>query len=230
MPNILVVERDRSIHAVKMKEYDESILYKKAKQFKPDGFLLRATWTVMFRDKEHSVSLYARNVNGRINTENKYVFPSPVDKEVYFGSCVLVGRRDGSVESLTPEDWTMFHGEGKELLVDLPTNHFIPVDGEEQEEEKKRKRAENETDASSTFFGIPVDQTKKPKVPKEKKSKLPKEKKVKVPKVKKEKKVKEPKPKKRKKMTWNERDNEIILSEFLDCTTELEAEEYVTED
>jgi hypothetical protein len=229
MPNILVVERDTSVHAVKMKEYDESILYKKAKQFKPDGFLLRATWTVMFRDKEHSVSLYARNVNGRINTENTYVFPSPVDKEVYFGSCVLVGRRNGSVESLTPEDWTMFYDH----LNGNPLPNFIPVipsDQEEEEEESKKRKREEEDAASTTFFGIMPDQTKKEKVPKEKKSKLPKEKKVKVPKVKKEKKVKEPKPKKRKKMTWNERDNEIILSEFLDCTTELEAEEYVTED
>jgi len=41
-------------------------------------------------------------LNGKANMENKYDFPPPVDKKLYFGSCALVGmiRDDSNNKSL----------------------------------------------------------------------------------------------------------------------------------
>jgi hypothetical protein len=42
---------------------------------------------------------------GRANSENKYEFPPPIDKELYFGSLVIIKILDGGIDDLTIDEW-----------------------------------------------------------------------------------------------------------------------------
>ena len=67
------------------KNIDISNLYKKCGFKKNTDFNKRHTWKV----KDGFISIYARN-KGRANTENKCELPPPIDKELYFGSLVVI--------------------------------------------------------------------------------------------------------------------------------------------
>lgn len=83
---------------------DKDELYKKCKFKSNDSFSLRHTWKV---DKTWSkknnvdfkyVSVYAKN-NGRANMENKYDLPPPIDKELFFGSLIILAHETKNLMS-----------------------------------------------------------------------------------------------------------------------------------
>ena len=93
--NIVIVDKTASLKSLSVKEFSEPDLYKKCGFKQPDNFERRNTWNVKYPSgstgKRYHVSLFAKNI-GRANSENKYDFPPPVDKELYFGSCALVAK------------------------------------------------------------------------------------------------------------------------------------------
>jgi len=110
---MLIVEKTGILKSLSIKEYNESDLYKKCGFKQPDNFEKRSTWNVKYPSgstgKRYHVSLFAKNM-GRANSENKYDFPPPVDKELYFGSCALVAKMknlDGTLSytNLSIELW-----------------------------------------------------------------------------------------------------------------------------
>lgn len=42
---------------------------------------------------------------GRANSENKYEFPPPIDKELYFGSLCILKREKGEIIDLDVDEW-----------------------------------------------------------------------------------------------------------------------------
>ena len=55
------------------------------------------------------ISVYARD-SGRANTENKYELPPPIDKQLYFGSMMIIAHTDevptdSNLKDLTEELW-----------------------------------------------------------------------------------------------------------------------------
>ena len=111
--NILIVDKTATLKSLSVKEFNESDLYKKCGFKQPDKFEKRNTWNVKYPSgstgKRYHVSLFAKNI-GRANSENKYDFPPPVDKELYFGSCVLIAKTknvDGTLShtNLSVELW-----------------------------------------------------------------------------------------------------------------------------
>ena len=93
--NIVIVDKTATLKSLSVKEFSESDLYKKCGFKQPDKFEKRNTWNVKYPSgstgKRYHVSLFAKNI-GRANSENKYDFPPPVDKELYFGSCALIAK------------------------------------------------------------------------------------------------------------------------------------------
>ena len=67
-----------------MKSFVEADLYKKAGLKAAEGFERVHEWTL---DGE-TVVLYGKST-GRAGQENKYDFPPPVDKVLFFGACIL---------------------------------------------------------------------------------------------------------------------------------------------
>jgi hypothetical protein len=85
---ILIVEKTGVIKESTVKSFVEADLYKKAGLKSAEGFERVHEWTL---DGE-TVVLYGKS-SGRAGQENKYDFPPPVDKILFFGACILTSSK-----------------------------------------------------------------------------------------------------------------------------------------
>jgi len=105
MPSILIVEKLGEIKSTLLKTWNESELYKKAGLKTSEGFKCYTTWSIEIDETKYNIALYGKTA-GRANQENKYEFPPPVDKHLFFGNCVLVNKSEqGDVKDLSVKEW-----------------------------------------------------------------------------------------------------------------------------
>jgi hypothetical protein len=115
MPNIVIIEKNGDMKNMNIKTFAASDLFKKAGFKTPANFDCHTVWNIQHDNKDYSIELHAKNT-GRANQENKYEFPPPVDKILFFGSCVLINRKTPSeIDDLYVNDWkniceTLFGG------------------------------------------------------------------------------------------------------------------------
>jgi len=132
MVEIVIVEKGGELKQTNIKDFKYDDLYKKCKFRKSDGFDKRTVWEKKINGKKVIVELWARN-SGKVNTENKYDFPPPVDNALYFGSCALVGKdKDGNTVDLSLPTWKKLYEKlfgGFENL-----NDKIEEDNDEEDE------------------------------------------------------------------------------------------------
>ena len=109
MTSILLIESNGTIKASKVKDVNFENLYKKGGFRSPNNFEKRTTWNISIKDEVISIDLWAKN-DGKANSENKYDFPPPVDKELYFGTCILVRvDENDKIIDLTTELWAKIY-------------------------------------------------------------------------------------------------------------------------
>ena len=92
MTSIVLIETNGTVKTLKAKEVTTESLYKKCGFRVSDDFMKRHTWRVRLNksDEERvTVSVWAKK-SGKANFENKYDFPPPIDKDLYFGTCAIV--------------------------------------------------------------------------------------------------------------------------------------------
>jgi len=89
---IITIDKTGVITAPIIKEYNEAELYKKGGFTKQDGFKKQAEWAAKIDGTKYYISMYGKTA-GKANYENKYDFPPPIDTVLFFGKCVLVGRK-----------------------------------------------------------------------------------------------------------------------------------------
>jgi hypothetical protein len=97
---IVIVEKPGTIKLLTIKDFVEEELFKKCGFKKNDGFAKQTEWSVKTGGKKYTVGVFAKT-DGRANCENKYDFPPPIDKKLFFGSCAVVAylkNADGSVK------------------------------------------------------------------------------------------------------------------------------------
>ena len=105
MTSLVLIETNGTLKNLKAKEVSIETLYKKCGFRVNDDFKCRHTWKV----NKCIVSLWAKQT-GKANFENKYDLPPPIDKELYFGTCVLVQTdAKGNFLDLTKENWTKMY-------------------------------------------------------------------------------------------------------------------------
>jgi len=93
---IIIVDKNGSLKTLTVKDYKVEELYKKCGFKKAEGFNLQVEWPVKLDGQKYLIQMYGK-LDGKANMENKYEFPPPVDTNLYFGSCALVGMiRDDS--------------------------------------------------------------------------------------------------------------------------------------
>jgi hypothetical protein len=107
--SIVLIEANGTIKTLKTKEVSTDTLYKKCGFRVNDDFLCRHTWQVKLNKTEtpYIISLWAKKT-GKANFENKYDFPPPVDKELFFGTCAIVRTESETADTfldLTKETW-----------------------------------------------------------------------------------------------------------------------------
>ena len=110
---IIIIDKGASLKTLTVKDYKVEELYKKCGFKKADGFNLQVEWPVKLDGQRFLIQMYGK-LDGKANMENKYDFPPPVDKILYFGSCVLVGalRDDDNTRShinLSIELWNKIY-------------------------------------------------------------------------------------------------------------------------
>ena len=110
---IIIIDKGASLKTLTVKDYKVEDLYKKCGFKKPDGFNLQVEWPVKLDGQRYLIQMYGK-LDGKANMENKYDFPPPIDKNLYFGSCVLVGalRDDDNTRShinLSIELWNKIY-------------------------------------------------------------------------------------------------------------------------
>jgi hypothetical protein len=113
MPNIIIIEKSGSVKQMNIKTFTEGELFKKAGFKSAKNFECHTIWNVeipKLQNRPFSISLYAKNT-GRAGQENKYEFPPPVDKALYFGSCVLISTvsQTNEIRDLTVNDWNSIY-------------------------------------------------------------------------------------------------------------------------
>ena len=230
MPTALIVDKKGSIKEIVLKTFVESDLYKKAGFKVADGFKENHTWTIEASNKTYHITLYGK-VTGRAGQENKYEFPPPVDNVLFFGSCILVNNLSEdkqTIDSVSKDEWKIlydhlyggFEDIGSEDSEDEEDDEeedgidktrtgyakdgFVVEDGIEDEDDEEEESDEESDDVSEEEVR-PIKKRKATAV-------KPKEKKI---------------PKEKKKSTVFDRIVEEPVESFLDCTSELEEEEYV---
>lgn len=239
---VLSIEKSGSIKEHELKTYDEAQLYKKAGFKSAEGFELQTEWGAEVNNKKYSVSVYGKT-NGRAGQENKYEFPPPIDNTLFFGACVLVNKQNGAPTSITKDEWKLVYDHlygGFEDIGDEDSEEsdddvsdsaprtkegyvkddFIVDDDEEDED------YDDDDESDFTESSEEVKPKKKPAKKPVKKASKAVEKEVK-------KSIKETKEtKKTVKKTVKEPETVFAKVEsnednYLECTSELEEEEYV---
>ena len=110
MTSIVLIETNGTVKTLKAKEMTADTLYKKCGFRVADDFVCRHTWRVRLKKSDEErfiVSVWAKKI-GKANFENKYDFPPPIDKELYFGTCAIVRTSENDENKfidLTKEMW-----------------------------------------------------------------------------------------------------------------------------
>ncbi len=75
---------------------------------------LQHTWKTL----THEIKLYGKT-SGKIGNENKYEFPPPMNKTIFFGKCILIN----SLGNLTIEMWNEFYESTNVATSDSEEEH-----------------------------------------------------------------------------------------------------------
>jgi len=216
MPIILIIEKNGSIKESNVKLLDESTLYKKAGFKTEEGFKVYTTWSIEVNSTKYSISLYGKTC-GRANQENKYELPPPLDNTLFFGSIILVNKgENGEYKSISEKEWDAVYEAlygGFEVIGQEDSEEEDIEDEYDDLEKTKSGYAkdgfivddDSEMDEEDDFNESDSEECYKPK-------------------------KKAPKKKKADKKS-NEKTLKIDTSceQYLDCTNELEMEEYLDE-
>jgi hypothetical protein len=237
--NVLIIEKNGEIRPLKIKEYAESELYKKAGFKSAEGFRLQTSWAVNVEGTEHKVLLFAKST-GKAGSENKYDFPPPVDSTLFFGACVLVGIKMGQPVDLTVDQWLKFYeflfGGFEDIGSDDTEEIELDTDEEIQAIEQSIKETTGKTVSIQVTkqgylkddFIVDDSDGSEEYVPKQTKTKNNKKKSKEPPKNKKSQGHTEQIVESESEPEIKVEPESIVENEYLDCTSELTYEEYRT--
>ena len=160
MASIVLIETNGTVKTLKTKELTADTLYKKCGFRVNEDFLCRHTWRVKITssDKEskeketYTVSVWAKKT-GKANGENKYDFPPPIDKDLFFGTCAIVRTKD----KVTNNDGTEFIDLTKETWLKIYEKLFGGFEDIGDEDEYSEDELENVDPALLTKNGYLKD-------------------------------------------------------------------------
>jgi len=156
--NIVIVEKNASLKSLQIKDFKEEELFKKCGFKKAEDFIKQVEWNVKMNGTKYIINVYAKTV-GRANSENKYDFPPPIDKLLFYGSCALVAKKineEGKLcfINLTVDIWEKIYEKlfgGFESLVDTA------ISDEQEEDELDKIPKEKKTKQGYLKDGFVID-------------------------------------------------------------------------
>lgn len=134
MPNIIIIEKLGNITSSSLKSFSNEDLHKKAGFKSSNGFECQHVWKL---DNGKTITLYGKQKNGRANQENKYEFPPPVDKILFFGNCLLICKNNNNeIIDLSIKDW--------ETTYNYLYGGFHDIDDEDDDDEDDEDEDEDD--------------------------------------------------------------------------------------
>jgi hypothetical protein len=125
MPSIIIIDKTGSVKSTNVKSLEVSELYKKCGFKSANGFALNHTWSVGFNGVKYALQLYGK-IDGKAGSENKYEFPPPVDKTLFFGSCAVLNIENGAVSNMSAQEFND--------IVDYLQGGYSDIGSEEEED------------------------------------------------------------------------------------------------
>ena len=150
MFSILIVDKAGQFSNVKTTNVDN--LYKKIGLKSETGFMKQCEWNVSTQEYSNLyVDFYGKKI-GKATYENKYEFPPPIDNQIFFGKCILVGytkkNKIISYISLTPELWLEIYSNLFSLndIIETKTKKIYIKTEKPKVEELSLSSSENDED------------------------------------------------------------------------------------
>lgn len=153
--SVIIVEKTGLLKSLAIKDYKEEELYKKCGFKKSDGFIKQHDWSIKLNGEKLYISVYGKT-DGRANLENKYDFPPPIDNTLYFGSCLLLGKKSDkkTLMDLTLENWEKIY---EKLFGGFEDLNVTALEDEEEEDELALVPKEKKTKNGYLKDGFVVD-------------------------------------------------------------------------
>ena len=100
--SIIIVEKGGNLKILTIKEFKLEDLYKKCGFKKGEDFLKQVEWNAKYDGNKYYIEVFAKT-DGRANSENKFDFPPPIDKKLFFGSCAILAylKKDDDIKVYT---------------------------------------------------------------------------------------------------------------------------------
>lgn len=147
LTKIILVNKNGTVKETNAADVTKETLYKKCGFKKPDDFCKRVEWKV----KKDTVEVWARDT-GKAGSENKYDFPPPIDKPLYFGACaIILVNEKGEIKNLDVSAWNKIY---EDLFGGFED---ITVEEEEEEDVLKSIPKEHKTKGGYLKDGFVVD-------------------------------------------------------------------------
>ena len=164
MKYILVEKSGECVGKTSKNGLDIDELYKKCGFKKIDGFNEVGRWQL---DDGLEIVVYGRS-DGKAGSENKFEYPQPIDKQLFFGNMAVVAMMSGVHVDLDVNHWGEIYSElmggfedigeedseeeeEEEIPVEEQTSHGYMKDDfvvEDEEEEEEASEHEEEEDLS----------------------------------------------------------------------------------
>jgi len=155
---VIIVEKTGTLKSLQIKDFKEDELFKKCGFKKSEEFITQVEWNVKLNSTKYIINVYAKS-DGRANSENKYDFPPPIDKILFYGNCAIVAKKktnEGKVElcNLSLDIWEKIY---EKLFGGFENLGDTIITDEEEEDELEKIPKEKKTKHGYLKDGFVVD-------------------------------------------------------------------------
>lgn len=103
---IVLIKKNGDILNKNVKKIEEKEIYKFCGYKNDKDFNLLHTFII----NKNNYLIYGKN-NGKVNYENKYELPPPIDTNLYFGTLCVIKKENDNYENLLIEEWEKVYEE-----------------------------------------------------------------------------------------------------------------------
>ena len=134
--NIVIVEKTGILKSLSIKDYKEDELFKKCGFKSNKDFIKHTEWNITEKKNKYIILVYGKT-DGRANSENKYDFPPPIDKTLFFGNCAIIAKikNKNKTENLTNLSLELWEKIYEKLFGGFDNLALCAVEDEDEEDE-----------------------------------------------------------------------------------------------
>jgi hypothetical protein len=156
--SIIIVEKGGNLKILTIKEFKLEDLYKKCGFKKGEDFLKQVEWSAKYDGTKYYIEVFAKT-DGRANSENKFDFPPPIDKKLFFGSCAILAylKKDDDIKVYTDLSLPLWNKIYEKLFGGFEDLVATAIEDEEEIDELANVPKEKKTKQGYLKDGFVVD-------------------------------------------------------------------------